>query len=389
MHKLYKNGLWFFIAAWLLIVAYSFTRQDLNLTFYRFLPQFFQNLGFYQRPLATLIFALLMLSFVFIYFKLIQNKLIPEGSAFWKWFGILAVAGIIAYPMFSYDIFNYLFNAKMVLVYKANPHIQTAIQFPDPMLRFMRNIHTPAPYAYGWTAISLIPGATWFLNKFILSFWAMKAFVALFWLGQLSILKTLVNKLFKNQPFRWWLFALSPLVLIETLIVGHNDVVMMLPALVSFMFLLKSKKLFDKNFIHSIFFLTLSTSIKYATLILLPFYFLPHLNLQGVSLPAHLRRQVKKTDLPTLFSWTMLAVMFIRSGQLHSWYLIWAFSFAVLSKSKLTLSIFTALTIGALLRYTPFIYYGHWNPPVYLYRNLIWLGSLVLTPLIAKRIKTK
>jgi len=285
--------------------------------------------------------------------------------------------------MFSYDIFNYLFNAKMVLLFKVNPHIQTAINYPDPMLRFMRNIHTPAPYAYGWTIVSLIPGLAWFLGKFTISLWTMKTFVATFWLGQLIILKKLVQKMFPGQSFRWWLFTLSPLVLIETLIVGHNDVVMMLPALVSFFFLLKSKKLMDKNFIHSLFFLTLSASIKYATLILLPLYFLPYLNLRGLSW------KVEKVDLPTYFSWILLAIMFIRPGQLHSWYLIWAFSFAVLSKSRLTLSIFTALTIGAVLRYTPFIYYGHWDPPVYLLRNLIWLGSLLITPLIFKIIKPK
>ena len=374
------NNMKIFFATWILFILYSFTRLDLNLTFYRFVPKFFQTFGFYQRPMATILYILLCLSLFFVYLKNTKGSG-PKDLTLLKWLIAIGLTGILAYPMFSYDIFNYLFNAKMVLIFKANPHIQTAINFPDPMLRFMRNIHTPAPYAYGWTAISLIPGLAWFLNKFLISFWTMKAFIAVFWLGQLAILRILVKKLFPKTPFRWWLFALSPLVLIETLINGHNDVVMMLPALVSFLFLLKSKKLFDRSFIHSLFFLTLSASIKYATLILLPFYFLPYL--QGSSL------KVKKIDLPTLFSWMLLAIMFIRPGQLHSWYLIWAFSFAVLSKSRLTLSIFTALTFGALLRYAPFIYYGHWDPPVHLYRNLIWLGSLAFAPIIFKLIKSK
>lgn len=373
-----------FSITWLLFILYSFTRLDLNLTLYRFIPPFFQNLGFYHRPLSTTIFIILCLVFTATYLHLVKTKRfnLPEKTTL-KWAGFLAITGILAYPMFSHDLFNYLFNAKMVLIFKANPHIKTAVQFPDPMLRFMHNIHTPAPYAYGWTTISLIPGLAWFLDKFLISFWAMKAFITFFWLGQLAILRVLVNKLFTKTPIRWWLFALSPLVLIETLINGHNDVVMMLPALASFLFLLKSKSLFDKNFIHALFFLTLSASIKYATIILLPLYFFPYLNLRGLSL------QVKKTDLPTFFSWILLAIMFIRPGQLHSWYLIWSFSFAILSKSKLTLSIITALTIGALLRYAPFIYYGNWDPPVYLLRNLIWLSSLLLTPLIFKIIKSK
>ena len=209
----------------------------------------------------------------------------------------------------------------------------------------------------------------------------MKSFMAAFWLGNLWILKKLISKLFSKETYRWWLFALSPLVLIETLINGHNDVVMMLPAFISFWFLVKSKKLLDKNWVTSVLFLLLSASIKYATIVLLPFYFFAQL--QGLAL------KLKKIDLPTLFSWVLLAVMFTRPGQMHSWYLIWAFSFSVLSKSKTTLSIFTALSIGALFRYLPYIYFGNWDSPVNLYRQLIWFSSLALTPIIYKKIQPK
>ena len=362
-----------FIITWVIFIFYSFTREDLNLVLYKFIPPFLKNLGFYQRPIATLVFLILSSFFIVLYFQLIKQKL-PSKLSWLKWAIPIALLGIFSYPMFSYDIFNYLFNAKMVLIYKANPHVQTAIQFSDPMLRFMRNIHTPAPYAYGWTAVSLIPGLAWLTQKFTLSFWIMKSFIACFWLGQLWILKKLVTKLFPKQALRWWLFALSPLVLTETLINGHNDVVMMFLSLFSFWYLLKSKKLFDRQHFIALLLLIISASIKYATIILLPLYFLKHL--QCLSL------KVKRIDIPTLASWILLAVMFIRPGQLHSWYLIWAFSFAILSKSRLNISIFTSLTLGALLRYAPFIYFGTWNPPVYLYRNLILLGSLILVPII-------
>jgi len=240
----------------------------------------------------------------------------------------------------------------------------------------MHNIHTPAPYAYGWTIASLLPGLVWFTKKFTLSSWAMKLFITAFWLLQLWILKKLVNQLYPKQPFRWWLFALSPLVLIETLIVGHNDVVMMFPALLSFFILLKSKKLFDKFWLSSIALLLLSASIKYATIILLPLYFLKAF------------KKFKKIDIPTLASWVLLAVMFTRPDQLHSWYLIWGLSFAVLSKSKLTLNIFIALSFGALLRYAPYIYYGIWDSLVHLYRHIIWGASLLLVPVLNRFLPT-
>jgi len=363
--------MWPLSITWILLIVYSFTRQDLNLTFYRLIPDFLKVLGFYYRPLVTLIYLFLSVGFIIITAKLIHQKL-PGKKRFLTWFVLLALLAIPAYPMFSYDIFNYLFNTKMVWLYHANPHLQTASQFTfDPMLRFMQNIHTPAPYAYGWTLVSLLPGLFWFTQKFTLSFWAMKLFVALFWFGQLTLLKSLIKTLFPHEGWRWWLFALSPLVLVETLINGHNDVVMMLPALLSFLKLLQSKKPFDKNHLLSLLWLLLSASVKYATVVLLPFWLLKH--------------RLKNIDLPALSSLVLLAIIFTRPDQIHSWYLIWAFSWAVLAKNRWLVSLFTALTWTAILRYLPYIYFGSWDPPVYLYRQLIWLMALPLT-LMAKRL---
>ena len=361
-----------FIFVWICLVFYSFTRVDLNLVLYKFIPDFFKNIGFYQRPLAALIFSILISLFVFFYFKLVAK--IHHSQQWIKWFLLFTAIAIPAYPMFSSDIFNYLFNAKMALIFKANPHINVAIDFPDPMLRFMRNIHTPAPYAYGWTGISLVPGLAWFTKKFTLSFWVMKSFVAVFLLAQLWILKKLVNQLFPKQPFRWLLFAFSPLVLIETLIMGHNDVVMMFPALLGFWYLLKSKKLFDKPHLFSLTFLLLSASIKYATIALFPLFLFP----QGSTL------RKKKLDIPTFTSLALFAIMFTRPDQMHSWYFIWAFSFAILSRSKWLLAVFSSLSLGAVFRYLPFIYYGNWDSPVYLLSHLIWASSILFAPLIKK-----
>lgn len=349
-----------FIIIWSLFCLFSFSRQDLNLTLYNF--SFWNPIRIWLQALTnlqvTLIFLILSLLLITLYLKKIHS--VPDRNILW----LLILPAIFAYPMFSHDIFNYLFNAKMVIIYHANPHIQTAINFSfDPIIRFMHNVHTSAPYAYGWTGISLIPGLAWLTKNFTLSFWAMKLFIAFFWLAQLFILKKILAKLYPTQTWRWYLFAFNPLVLTETLIVGHNDVVMMFLALLSYWFYLNSKKLF------SIIFLILSASIKYVTFLLLPFF-----SLQG--------RTLKKIDLPSLFALMLLAIMFIRTGQLHSWYLIWAFSFAVLSKSRLLIKVFVALTFGALLRYAPYLYYGNWDQPVYLIRNLIWILSLFLTSLV-------
>ena len=61
-------------------------------------------------------------------------------------------------------------------------------------------------------------------------------------------------------------FALNPLVFIETFLSGHNDVVMMFLALLTFYFL-KNKKI-----ISSLFSLFASIFIKFASIFVLPTY---------------------------------------------------------------------------------------------------------------------
>src|SRR5690606_16427971 len=83
---------------------------------------------------------------------------------------------LLAYNALSHDVFNYIFNAKMVRVYQADPHNKVALDFPqDDWLRFMHNTHTPAPYGYGWTAMSLVPSAIG-MDKFVITWELFRLF---------------------------------------------------------------------------------------------------------------------------------------------------------------------------------------------------------------------
>jgi len=366
--------------------VFSYSQIDLNLTLsknplYLAFQKQMTSLGYYHRPLSTTIFVVLSLLLITYYLLLITRLKSLSLKNLKRPLLLIAIIFLLGYPLFSHDIFNYIFNTKMVWLYQQNPHNQVAAYFVhDVWLRFMHNVHTPAPYAYGWTALSLIPGILTLTQSLKLSLWGMKLFIACFWLGQLWVLKKIIKKEFPSpkENYRWFLFTLNPLVLIETLVVGHNDVVMMFLALVSYYFLLKTKKFLDKNLLFSLLFLGLSVSIKYATIVLLPLWLIKVFV-----------RRVNLLDIPSLAAILLFAIIFTRPDQLHSWYLIWAFSFAVLSRSKLIVSLFTALTFGALLRYAPYLYFGHWDPPVYMLRNVIWTTSAVLTLPILKMVRLR
>ncbi len=289
--------------------------------------------------------------------------------------GIILLLGHNAY---SYDIFNYLFNAKMVVLYHVNPHVQVALNFPtDEWLRFMHNVHTPAPYGYGWTLLSLVPFSLG-LGKFLSAYLAMKLFMALGLAVYLFFVwKLLLLEKAKDASFRWAQLAFHPLLLVETLMNGHNDVWMMWPALAALYFLRRPRQSIQS--IQSIIFgalgLAFSIFTKFATVLLLP---------------------VAVIELPFLkkvrpFSWwrehwsefsalVLLAPLITsRSQQFHPWYLIWSLSFLPFIKWRWLRSGLMGLSISSLYRYWPWILerFGY-TPQVELnMRFITWSGWLV------------
>ncbi len=110
------------------LFLYSLTQVDLNLTLSRAplinsIVKVFQNIGYFQRPLSTTIFLVLILLLFALYLILLylskKGKL--SRREFW-WLIILTSAVLLfSYPAFSYDIFNYMFDAKTIVFYQQNP----------------------------------------------------------------------------------------------------------------------------------------------------------------------------------------------------------------------------------------------------------------------------
>jgi len=354
------------ISYWLLVIGYSifsYALLDLNLTLTSFNPYLWLQKkmrwwGYSYRPQATMVFIILSLLLFAIYFFLARQ--ISQKKALF-----LAVTSglilVLAYPAFSHDIFNYIFNAKMVVLWGADPHRQTAIEFSDPMLDFMRNVHTPAPYFYGWTIISLLPFLMG-LNRIFLELITFKFFSLAFFLLNFFFLSKIYSILkFKQAELRLTLFLLNPLILFEAVGMGHNDLSMMTLALASFYFLVKFKKRQKLRFIlFSVFCFLLSVSIKYATIVLLPLLFLWY------SKP--------KFDLGFWGAVLLLLLPFSRPlSQLHSWYFLWPLTWVFLSRDKRRIELFLGGSFFAFLRYAPYLWYGYWDPPVPVLRLIIYL----------------
>lgn len=362
---------------------YSLTQIDLSLTFsklsiWQTIEKSFQQIGYFNRPLSTAIF-LVILTLLFIhYFAFIFLAIKKRISRKQAWFLVLAgfVVLVFSYNAFSYDLFNYIFDAKIITHYHLNPYFYKALDFPnDPMLSFMRWTHRYYPYGPAWLFLTA-PISFIGLNIFSLTFFLFKIFISGFFLGTVYLIEKIVRKVSPgNEIYALLFFGLSPLVLIESVVSVHNDIVMMFFAVLG-LYLVLNKKL-----IFSIIAIIFSFFIKEVTILLL----FPVLIFQN---------PIKKIFLSSenffrLCVLTMIAgfMYALTKLEVQPWYFLWVIPFiSFLKPNKYVFLLTSGVSLGLLLRYAPFLYQGDWNgaaipikfyvsiitPAIFLMFGLIW-----------------
>ena len=340
---------------------YSYSQVDLNLTLnqnplYLSFQEKLTNLGYYHRPLSTAVFLFLILSLFTIHYSLftaVKNQKLKSYQI--VPLIILTTVLLFSYPAFSHDIFNYIFDAKIVWVYRQNPWEKSPNQFVgDAMLRFMHWVHRPSVYPPIWIGLSL-PAVAFSLNKFIIQLFLMKFLIGLFHLGAVFLIFKILGEIAPRKKFLGTVFfAFSPLVLVEDLISAHNDIAMLFFVLLSIYLFLRKKSLFS---LLALFF---SIGIKYMTAVFLPFWLLGwFFSKRGV--------RIDFSSVLRLLAWVSLLVfaIFVFKFEFQPWYLIWVVPFVALAiEDKILVGLTIALSVAALLRYAPFLYYGHYAPPV-------------------------
>lgn len=292
----------------------------------------------------------------------------------------------------SHDIYNYMFNAKAVALYSQDPHLRSALEIApqDEWVRFMHNVHTTAPYGHVWTYFSLVPFFAG-MGKFVTTYLSFKVFMAM-GLGLLAFVQSNMVK----ERSRILLFLLNPLVLIETLSSGHNDVWMMVFALGSFAMLAHVKKMFSLQTLASLGLLLVSTQIKEATIVLIPLWGCMAVSLIWPRLAGH--NAVSNLLVKVKMYWAEIAVILLfiplftaRSQQFNPWYLIWPLTFLPFLRSK-TLQIgLVVFSLTSLLRYVPLLFVGGYSEAVQLQMRVITWSAIAITCgwLILTRIQRK
>ncbi len=341
------------------LFLYSYTQVDLNLTLsqvsiWQKIQKSFQYIGYYQRPLSTWWYIGILFLFYSCYISIlifIKKHVLTIRQL---WYVILTVTMLLvfSYPAFSYDIFNYMFDAKTVLVYHKIPYTVTPLQFTgvEPWLSFLHWTHIPSVYGPFWIFLTLSPYLLGF-GYFLLILWNTKILMASFYLLAVWAIGAILERIDKeNKSMGMAMFALNPLVLIESLVNGHNDIVMMAFVLMAFFFYIK------KNHVVSFFFLSLSIATKLITGVMLPLYML--------------RRW--RPDIAALFMMSgLVGFLLIAHREIQPWYWLWVMPFIALLPRRFDFAILSSgVSLGLLLRYAPFLYFGHWNTPVPLIKDM-------------------
>lgn len=349
-----------------LFILFSYLFIDPN---FPYLHSLYSGIAYdYRLPvtIAYIFFIIIFFSFYVFFLRLVKRGTM-DGKLFRRII-ILQSILLFAYPaLLSYDIFNYIATSKVLYFYKENPYIIMPIEFPgDPVLLFTHAANKLALYGPSWIVLSSIPYILGFKN-FLLTIIMFKFFVGLFYAGSIWLLWKISRNLLTVS-----LFALNPLVVIETLISGHNDSVMVFFVLLSFFLVMR------KRYILSFLCLILSVLIKYATIFLLPVYlFILYKKVTG-----------KNVQIETVFLWSGFLMFFafllspVRE-EIYPWYAIWFLPFIfVLIKRRFLLLLALSFSFGLLFRYVPFMLLGTYFFPTPLIKELVTfvppLGALAV-----------
>lgn len=346
----------------LLLIAfgvYSYWLIDPNITFFQstLWVQFRDwavYLGYYRRDISWIVYlTLLILLFIFHFIFLRKFK---QYSAI-RIAGFIAILGCISYPFLSHDLFNYLFDARILTHYGLNPYTHTALDFQrDLWTRFMHWTNRSYPYGPTFLPLSLIPSYLGW-GKFSLTFLFYK-----FMNGALYFLVVyFLNKKNKREAI---IFATHPLIIIEGLINGHNDMIAVSFGLIGIYLLEKKYNIWAR------FFFLFSAGIKYITAPLLIF-------LVRVRHPDENRDPGKGRMILIAFLFQICLILYLcYSMEIQPWYFLSLFVFIPFFPEfieKLNILFF-----GLLLSYYPFIRFGDWTAQkVALKREIVFITVLI------------
>lgn len=321
----------------LFLSVYSYALVDPNITFINHplwtnFRNFMVEFGYNQRQNSWITYLMIIIFlFIFHYIFVFYYKKLKLSS-----FKIALIIGSIllfSYPFLSADFFSYIFYARITTLYFKTPYTNIPGDFYlDPWLRFTQ-----------WTGHNSLYGPVFFLISLTPSFLGFAKLLPTFLLFKLvTVGFYLLGVYFLDKLNKKWaiIFATSPLILVEGLVNGHNDLIGVSLIITGLYFYLKKRKILSTLFIF------LSIGIKYLTF---PFIII--------------LSKLKNNKLITFISVTCLMIFWTFKSEIQPWYFMIFFGFIPFYENIIYyLNIFF---FGLLISYYPFVRFGGWGKVLY------------------------
>lgn len=180
-------------------------------------------------------------------------------AAAWAAVAFCLVAFLVP-PVFSSDIFSYAMFGRLSVIYDANPYVTTPLgrAATDPLMTYVAWGNITSPYGPVWAMLSAVVALGHHATPVVL----VLRFKLLS-LGATLLDGWLIYQLVKQRsrawaPWAYLAFAWNPLVIVDGVINGHNDVVILA-------FVLSGAWVLRRRPALSVAFLVMSALIKYST----------------------------------------------------------------------------------------------------------------------------
>lgn len=357
-----SKTLWIYIALLGGFTIFSYAFVDKNLIY---LKSLYSGLYLNNRTELSFIFVLLVTSLFSVYYFIAKDvesvvKVLPKLLA-----GIV-MATFLSYPAaLTFDIFNYITTAKVAYFYHENPYLIYPIELTgEPYLLFTRAANKLALYGPVWIALTAIPFYLGFGN-FVLTLFSFKLLIVVFYLATVYVM-------FKMDKRAATIFALNPLVIIETLVSSHNDIVLVFFAILAYYLI--------KNQIVSGLLLVASILIKFATAFLVPVYLLA------------LFGKLRESRLYFLSALSMVVIFSLSPlrEELYPWYAIWFLAFTAFLRNKFIQNLIIVFSFSLMLRYIPYMATGNYfgtTPMIRVILTTLPVGIYLFVSYFKKQIK--
>lgn len=203
-----------------------------------------------------------------------QTERFQDRATLWIILGfgsIFAITNIFVYPLTAGDLFLYVARSLIMVQHHANPMVTPPDQFAntDPLMKLAKGFMTlPSPYGPLAILIQALPVAIGGRNLLASLLLTKLLFSLILIACAFFVYKTLSHTAPKFALSGALALAWNPFTLLEFSVNSHNDIAMMCLVVLAVFALVKERPVWAMTL------LTASVLIKFATLVLIPLFFI-------------------------------------------------------------------------------------------------------------------